>query len=132
MTALNQTFTLHGRQQWELFVAFIKANVSGKLLGVTVFDADEKKRTDAQNRFYWKARMTYLQDNAWVNGKRFSKEAWHEHLADKFAPREELALPDGTFKTVRKSTTDMKVKEFAKYIEEIEAWCATELGISFE
>lgn len=130
---MNQTFVLHGRPQWDRLVAFIKANVGGeKLLGVTVFDADEKKRTAEQNRFYWKARMEYLQENAWVNGRRFSKEAWHEHLAEMFCPRREIELPNGEIKSIRISTTDMKVKEFSDYIQEIDAWCAMELGIDFQ
>jgi hypothetical protein len=130
---VNQTFVLHGRPQWDRLVAFVKANVGGeKLLGITVFDADEKKRTDAQNRFYWKARMEFIADNAWVDGERFSKEAWHEHLAEKFAPRTELRLPTGELKSVRKSTTEMKVAEFSAYITQIECYCATELGLDFE
>lgn len=129
---MQQTFILHGRNNWANLVAFVKANIQGKLLGVTVFDAEEKKRTMEQNRFYWKARMEYLAENAWVQGQQFTKEAWHEYLADKFAPRIELRLPNGEIKSVRMSTTDMKVAEFSTYIMQIEAYAATTLGIEFE
>lgn len=129
---MEHTFVLHGRPQWDRLVAFIKANVGGEtLLAVDVYDAEEKKRTKEQNKFYWKARMEYLQDNAWVSGRTFSKEAWHEHLAEKFAPRKEIELPSGELKTVRLSTSDMKVKEFQAYMTQIEVYAATELGIEF-
>lgn len=130
---MNQTIVLHGRPQWDRVVAFVKANVGGdKLLGVTIFDANEKKRSAEQNRFYWKARMEYIAENAWVNGAQFSKEAWHEFFADKFAARIELRLPDGELKSVRKSTTDMLVHEFSTYMVQIEAYCANHLGLDFE
>jgi hypothetical protein len=130
---VNQTFVLHGRPQWDRVVAFIKANVGGeRLLGITVFDADEKKRSTQQNSFYWKARMEVIADQAWVNGRQFSKEAWHEYYAEKFCPRKELTLPTGEIKSVRISTTDMKVAEFSAYIQQIEADAATELGIEFD
>lgn len=132
MSALNQTYILHGQSQWKMLVAFIKANVTGRLLGVTIFDADEKNRSNSQNRFYWKARMEYLQDNAWVDGKQFSKEAWHEYLAEKYCPRKELTLPDGEIISVRTSTSDMKVAEFSTYIMQIEAYAASTLGLDFE
>jgi hypothetical protein len=130
---MNQTFVLHGRPQWDRLVAFVKANVGGeKLLGITVFDADEKKRSDAQNRFYWKCRMEFLADNAWINGQRFSKEAWHEYLAERFCPKRELTLPNGEIKLVRESTSDMRVAEFQAYMQQIEVYATSELGLVFE
>ena len=133
MTALSQTFVIHGQPSWDRVVAFVKANVGGdKLLGVTVFDANERKRSNEQNAFYWKCRMEVIADNAWVSGQQFSKEAWHELIADKFCPRRELTLPNGEIKSIRISTSEMKVHEFSEYMVRVEAYACTELGIEFD
>ena len=133
MTSLSQTFVIHGRPSWDRVVAFVKANVGGdKLLGVTVFDANERKRTEAQNRFYFKARIEFIADNTWVEGRQFNKEAWHEMLAEKFCPRREITLPSGEIKSVRISTSEMKVHEFNEYMVQIEAYVSNEFGVEFD
>ncbi len=99
-------------------------------LRVIVVDS-EAKRNAEQNRLYWKAVITPIAEQAWVDGQQFSKDAWHEYAASLFGIKEEIRLPDSSLITRRKSTTDMKVREFSAYIEHVTAWGASELGVRF-
>lgn len=53
----------------------------------------KSKRSTEQNRRLWKIYQT-LAEQAWVSGKRFSQDAWHEYCKRQFIGSEEL--PDGS------------------------------------
>ena len=101
-----------------------------KPLRVIVVDS-EAKRNAEQNKYYWGVVIKSIADQAWVGGMQFSSAAWHEQSAQMFGIKEEIRLPNGTLTTRRKSTTDMKVREFSQYIDEVCAWAGTELGVRF-
>lgn len=129
---MNKVITLRGESNAQQLYAFLKANWRamadiGKPLAVSITEA-KSKRSSQQNRFHF-ARMGYLAENAWVQGATFSKEAWHEFFADKYAAKKELRLPDGEIKLVRESTTDMDVAEFSAFCTKIDVYCAETLGI---
>jgi hypothetical protein len=75
-------------------------------------------------RLYW-ALLRDISDQAWVDGKQYSSEAWHAYFAGQYIGREET--PGGG--SIAISTTTLSVNEFADYVTRIQAYAATELGI---
>ena len=135
-TAIYREFPLRSPSAWSALVAFIKANAqacigSGKPLRIIVTQ-DEKKRNAEQNKRYWGFVLKAITEQAWIEGRQFDKDVWHEYLARRFGVCDELVMPDGEIVTHRKSTTQMTVGEFAQYMTEIEAYAATELGVQFD
>lgn len=115
----------HARALW----GFLKANwkelaQAGRPLSITVQE-HKAKRSLEQNRLYWQ-RLNEIADQAWVGGKQYSAEAWHEHFKRLFIGMDEL--PGGG--KVGISTTTLSVADFSDYINRIEAYAATELGIN--
>lgn len=135
MTVLYREFTLRNPSVWAVLCAFIKANAAacldrGRPLRVIVTE-DEKKRNAEQNKFYWAAVITPISEQAWVDGRRFDKDTWHEYFARRHGVCEELVLPGGEIVTRRKSTTQMTVGEFSEFIAAVQAEAATDLGVQF-
>lgn len=129
---LYREFKLTGTGAWYVFVQFVKANAKaflerGKPLRLIVTDSD-KQRSGDQNRRYW-ALLTEISEQAWVNGRKYDKETWHELFARQHLPLEEMILPDGEIIRRRVTTTKLKVGEFSDYMQKIEAYAASELGI---
>lgn len=129
---MNKTIILRGPSNAQQLWAFLKANWeamadAGKPLAVSITEAKSKRSTD-QNRRYW-ALVTEVAEQAWIDGKQFSKDAWHELLARKFGVCKEITLPDGGIVLVRESTGDMDVQTFSAYMTRIEVYAAQELGL---
>ncbi|MCM2493292.1 recombination protein NinB [Burkholderia glumae] len=121
---------------WSNVVAFVKANAKafndrGEPLRVIV-TAEEKQRNAAQNRLYWGAILRAIAEQAWVDGRQFDKDSWHEYFARMFGVSDELTLPDGEIILRRKSTSQMSVGEFSTYLNQIQAYAANNLGVEFE
>lgn len=136
MSALYREFPLHGAGSWNALVAFVKANARacldrGRPLRVIV-TADERKRNGEQNRRYWGLLLKTIAEQAWVEGRQFDKDTWHEYLARRFGVCDEVTLPGGEVVVRRKSTTQMNVGEFTAYMAEVEAFAVLELGVAFE
>jgi len=137
MSALiYREFPLRGLGAWNALCAFVKANAaeclkSGKPLRVIVAQ-DERKRTSAMNRRYWGPVLKTIAEQAWVDGRQYSGEVWHEYMARKFGVCDELAMPDGEIVVRRKSTTQMTVSEFSEYMQQVEAYAAQTLGVEFD
>jgi hypothetical protein len=128
-------FVLKNSGIWYVIVEFVKANAArymhaDKPLHIIVFDG-EQKRHNLQNRYYWKAVIEQIADQAWVDGKQFSKDTWHEYFARKHCPMIEFVLPDGEIIQRRKSTSEMTVKEFSEYTTTVQAESANEFGVRF-
>lgn len=128
MPALSRTFVLRGEQNAQQLWAFLKANWialanAGKPLAVTVTEHKAKRSVD-QNKRYW-AILNEIAAGAWVGGKQFSTEAWHEFMKVKFIGAEET--PDG--RLIGISTTVLSVPEFADFMTRVEAYAAEELSI---
>ena len=136
MTALYREFPLRSAAVWPSLVAFVKANAQvfaekGEPLRVIV-TADERKRNSEQNRFLWGVVYRDIAEQAWVNGRQFTKDVWHEHCARMFGVCEEMTLPNGEIIIKRKSTAEMSVGEFSIYMTQVQAYAAGELGVQFE
>ena len=87
-----------------------------------------RKRTKAQNRRYWgNGVLKQIADQAAVNGRLYSAETWHELAKRKFIGV--IELPNG--EVVGQSSTELTTDEFSRFCDQVEAWAATELGVSF-
>lgn len=122
---------LHNRQQaW----AAIKAQAFPFLAQVLqgghrwVLTISKRKRTKPQNARYWgKGVLAQIAAQAVVNGRLYSAETWHEQFKRDFIGFDEL--PNGQI--VGKSSKDLSTTEFSEFCTAVEAFAATELGVTF-
>ena len=126
-----RTFVLRDDLNCRQLYAFLRANwlamaQAGKPLGVLVAE-HEAKRSNPQNRLLW-AVLNEIAANAWVDGKQYSAEAWHEHFKRQFIGVEET--PGGG--RVGISTTTLDVAAFSEYIERVMQYAAEHLGVIVE
>lgn len=125
------TIELHNRAQaW----AAIKAQVFPFLKQVLqggnrwVLSITRRKRTKPQNRRYWgRGVLAQVAEQAVVNGKLYRAEIWHEQFKRQFIGFEEL--PNGQI--VGRSSTALTTAEFSEFCSKVEAYAATELGVTF-
>ncbi|WP_186202350.1 recombination protein NinB [Burkholderia gladioli] len=135
-SSLYREFVIRNGSIWSNVVAFVRANAKvfadrGEPLRVIV-TAEERQRNAAQNRLYWGAILRSIAEQAWVEGRQFDKDAWHEYFARKYGVSDELTLPDGEIILRRKSTSQMSVGEFSTYLNQIQAYAANTLGVEFD
>lgn len=133
---MYREFVLRSPAVWQAFVAVVKSNAKafadrGEPLRV-ILTSEATKRNAEQNRRLWGFVYKAISEQAWVNGRRYDPDVWHEMLARKYGICDEVTLPDGEIITRRKSTTQMTVSEFAEYMTRVEAYAASELGVSFQ
>lgn len=81
-------------------------------------------RSQRQNRFYWGVVLTTIAD---ATGN--TTEDLHEHFKAVFLPRRFVTLA-GKETEVAKTTTKLSTDEFSKYLQQIAAFAASELGIT--
>lgn len=127
-----RTFVLRDEVNCRQLYAFLRSNwlamaQAGKPLAVLIAE-HKAKRSGQQNRFYWGATLRTIAENAWVDGKRFSENAWHEYLAGQFIGYEDM--PGGGKTPI--STTTLSVDEFSVYLERVMHYAATELNVVIE
>ncbi len=135
---LYREFILDTPAAGVVLVNFLKSNCAtfverGTPLRVTVTE-EEVDRLDLQIAFYFGPLMKQVCEQAWVEGKRFPKEVWHEYFSKMFLPSTELTLPDGEIVVKRGSVARGKIslKKMNVYLLEVEAYCGTELGVIFD
>ena len=133
---LYREFVLRSPANWQALAQLVAQNAKvfadrGKPLRVIVTE-DERKRTDAANRFYWGAVLSAVAEQAWVAGKQYGKEVWHEHFARQYLPHTEIVTPFGEIVARRKSTTELTVSEFADYLQRVQSEAASTLGVQFD
>ena len=125
------TIELHNRQQaraalkGQLFPFLAQVLQGGKRWVLTV---SLRKRTKAQNRRYWgNGVLKQIADQATVNGRLYSAETWHEQFKRQFIGV--IELPSG--EVIGKSSADLTTAEFCEFCDQVEAYAATELGVTF-
>lgn len=91
----------------------------------------KSKRSVEQNRRLW-AIYGKLADEAWVNGRRYSAETWHEYCKGMFLGYELKAMPDGTELKTPISTTTLNTAEMTDYQNRLQAWAAGNFGLIWE
>ena len=122
---------LHNRAQaWvainqQLF-PFLKTVLQGS--GRWVLTVARRKRTSKQNKRYWgKGVLAQIAEQAVVNGRQYPAEVWHEQFKRQFIGV--IELPNGQL--IGKSSTELDTAEFSAFCDQVEAWAATELGVTF-
>lgn len=102
----------------------------------------KKLSSDQQRRRMFGYVVGEIAAQAWLQGKQYSAEVWHEFLKAKFLPETHkegitkegyvkyLELPDGSVKMVG-STTQLTTLGHTNYVRECEAFAAQELGVRF-
>ena len=115
-------------------------------LGIEIIALEPvKARKLDQNALYWSGPLADIAEQAWVDGRKFSAEVWHEHLKRQYLPESDNPeidrmvkgdnwrkwdyLPDGE-RVMVGSTTDLTVYGFSQYLEQIYAFGAS-LGVMF-
>lgn len=91
----------------------------------------KSKRSIEQNRRLWKI-YGELADKAWVNGRRYSAETWHEYCKGYFLGFELKAMPDGSELKTPISTTTLNTAEMTDYQNRLQAWAAGNFGLIWE
>ena len=87
------------------------------------------KRRDQQNRRYW-AMLRELEEKLTVQGEQYGTATWHEYFKGTFLGWTETVMPDGRIFAQPLSSARLTVKDFATYMEKVEAW-AVSLGVVF-
>ena len=125
-------FELHNRQQAWLAVKgqlfpFLANVLQGG--GRWVLTVTRRKRTDRQNKRYWgQGVLSQIAAQAVLpGGRQFSTDNWHEFFKRMFIGIEEL--PNG--EVIGKSSTQLTTAEFSEFCAKVEAYAATELGVTF-
>ena len=93
-------------------------------------------RTLRQNKFYWGACLRDISEQARIGGQRYTVDAWHELFKRQFLGFEvtKVLVAGRKRPTVirrLRSTARLKVRAMSKYLDEVQAFAATELGVQF-
>lgn len=105
---------------------FLKQVLQGS--GRWVLTVTRRKRTKAQNKRYWgQGVLAQVAAQAVVNGKQYDAETWHEMFKRLFIGVVEL--PNG--EVIGKSSADLTTAEFSEFCTRVEAYAASELGVTF-
>lgn len=123
------TYILRNKDIAQRMVDYIKAvagpaAAAGKPIVVEVGEYQAKRSTQANAR-YW-ALLEEISRQAYVDGKRFSREAWHTYFREQYAPKE-----DGAAGLTPMSTSQMDKETFQRYVTQIEVYAAETLGVEF-
>lgn len=111
-----------------------------------VLREEVKPRKQDQNSLMWSCQLKCISEQAYVNGRTYSAEVWHEHMKELFLPetfqssehqaeivkegyRKYDISPSGK-RILVGSTTELTIKGFAIYLQQVEAFGAN-LGVIY-
>jgi hypothetical protein len=87
-----------------------------------------KTRTKPQNARYWgQGVLAQIAAQAAPSGRLYSAEAWHEQFKRQFIGV--IELPNG--QVIGESSAKLSTAEFSEFCTQVEAFAATELGVTF-
>ena len=139
---------LHSYKQIETVINLIKAAPIDikKPLEIVIREQVKARKLD-QNSLMWAGPLKDIAEQAYLNGRTFTALIWHEYFKQEFLP--DLDLLDADLFEVKDhenykkydfdpkgnrilvgSTTDLSIRGFAKYLEQIYAYGAN-LGVQF-
>lgn len=138
----KRTIRIVGEQQKEVAKALIDALPidEDKPICITIGEEVKIRKLD-QNALMWVGPLKDISRQAYVGGRTYSEQVWHEFFKREFLPNEyDEALtkenyvkwitdPAG-FPLLIGSTTDLTVKGFSEYLLQIESYGAG-LGVEF-
>jgi hypothetical protein len=99
-------------------------------------EQQEDDRTIQQNRFYWGPVLNEISEQAAIEGQRWTVDAWHELFKRQFLGYEIVKVRVAGRKRptiIRRlrSTTKLKVRAMGNYLDQVQAFAATDLGVRF-
>lgn len=109
--------------------------IAGRKVRVLVEECEDD-RTIQQNKFYWGPCLTEISEQANILGQKWAPIAWHELFKRQFLGYEIKKVKVAGRKKVTvirrlRSTTKLKVKPMSVYLEKVQAFATTELGVRF-
>jgi len=138
---------LVGNIQLETAIAILRSAPldANKPLEMVLREEVKPRRAD-QNSLMWSCQLKCISEQAYVNGRTYSAEVWHEHMKEMFLPetfqssehqaeivkegyRKYDISPSGK-RILVGSTTELTVKGFAIYLQQVEAFGAN-LGVIY-
>lgn len=139
---VTQTRYLVGAVQRDRLIAFIQ-NLpldADKPLEVVIRER-AKARKKTQNDLMFAGPLKDIAEQAWIDGKQFSVEVFHEFLKRELLPEafdpelckegyEKWSVDPGGNRVLTGSTTQLTVKGFSEYLEALYAFGAN-LGVQF-
>jgi hypothetical protein len=107
----------------------------GKVMQVTACEAEDNRSVLA-NRYYWGFVLKDISEQGAIEGQRWAVEAWHELFKRQFLGYRVRKFKVAGSKRVRvvrelRSTTDLKTRAWHKYLDQLMAFAANELGVVF-
>lgn len=134
---------LRGSAQVDLLLALIPNLPVDSVKPIQVLIREEvKSRKLDQNALYWAGPLKDIAEQCWIGGKQYTAEVWADYFKRLFLPeqydvdhcKDESYCkwsngPDGEPVLVG-SSTDLTIKGFAQYLEQIHAFGAN-LGVQF-
>ena len=125
---MNQVYVIRTAAILERAIQFARNNWEAmsqtKHLLTVEFKPESTKRNLQQNKYYW-AVLRQIEDQAWIEGRQYSSEVWHEAAKRRFIGC--IDLPTGG--TMAMSSTGLSTAEFAEYVTRVEVWAQQELGV---
>lgn len=134
---------LIGQEQVERAIAVLRnAPIDSKKPLEMLLREEVKARKPDQNALMWAGPLKDIAEQAWIEGRQHSAIIWHEYfkrhlLPDQYDPElcrnENYVKWDfdpGGDRVLAASSTDLTVKGFAEYIEQIHAFGAS-LGVQY-
>ena len=138
----KRVIVLRGEEQRERALALIRnLPVDAEKPLQIVVDEYKPPRKKSQNDLMWAGPLKDMEDQAFLEGRKYSSKVWAEFFKEQFLPEafdSELCRdgyvkweedPRGMRKMVG-STTMLTVKGFAQYLEQIYVF-GSELGVQF-
>lgn len=116
--------------------AALQAVLANGKAGRIVASEHEDDRSLLQNRFYWGVVLREISEQASIGGQRWTVDAWHELGKRQFLGCEIVKVRVAGKKrpvVIRRlrSTTKLKVKAMAAYLEQFQAFAVNDLGVVF-
>jgi hypothetical protein len=108
---------------------------SGKRARMTV-EEQVDDRSIQQNKFYWAACLPEISDQASIAGQKYAVDAWHELFKRQFLGYEVVKVRVAGRKRATvirrlRSTTKLKVRPMSRFLDEVQAFAAADLGVRF-
>ncbi len=96
----------------------------------------EDDRSLQQNAYYWAACLRDISEQAVIGGQRYTAEAWHELFKRQFLGYQvkKVAIAGAKRKRVTRtlrSTTGLSVRAMSQYLDQVQAFAASDLGVQF-
>jgi hypothetical protein len=130
---MTRTLRLIGSAQVDTAIQVIRNAPIDPMRPIEVLIREQPKTRHAdQNNLMWAGPLKDIAEQAWIDGRRYSAEVWHEHFKTEYLPEEfeEGITKEGYRKwdytpkgnrVLIGSTTGLTVKGFAQYLEQVMA-----------